>query len=244
MHRFIGATLLILALVVSYGLAQAEDEHLYRAAMMYGHNGTEWEKAQLDSNGNLKIVNGSGSGYWIAEGRGAAGTPSGGVMTVQGASSMTALKVDGSAVTQPVSIATMPSTPVTGNFWQDTQPVSIASMPTTPVTGTFYPDTQPISGTVSTDLNPASSVLSGQKDVETAGTELVIAESAAILSVTVKAKHTNTGYIYVGPSGVSSTTGYILSKDEAVTVDADNLADVYVDCSVNGEGISYIAVVK
>jgi hypothetical protein len=32
--------------------------------------------------------------------------------------------VDGSGVTQPVSIATMPSTPVTGTFWQATQPVS------------------------------------------------------------------------------------------------------------------------
>jgi hypothetical protein len=36
-------------------------------------------------------------------GTGTAGTPSGGVVTVQGAASMTAIKVDGSAVTQPVS---------------------------------------------------------------------------------------------------------------------------------------------
>lgn len=36
---------------------------------------------------------------------GTAGTPSADVLTVQGAASMTALKVDGSAVTQPVSIA-------------------------------------------------------------------------------------------------------------------------------------------
>lgn len=40
-----------------------------------------------------------------------------------------ALKVDGSAVTQPVSLATAPTTPVTGTFWQPTQPVSLASMP-------------------------------------------------------------------------------------------------------------------
>lgn len=38
---------------------------------------------------------------------------------------------------------------VTGTFWQTTQPVSIATMPSTPVTGTFYPATQPISGAVS-----------------------------------------------------------------------------------------------
>ncbi len=55
---------------------------------------------------------------------------------------------NGSAVTQPVSIATMPTTPVTGTFWQATQPVSIASMPSTPVTGTFWQTTQPVSGTI------------------------------------------------------------------------------------------------
>lgn len=42
---------------------------------------------------------------------------------------------------------------VTGTFWQATQPVSIASMPSTPVTGTFWPITQPISGTVTANLS-------------------------------------------------------------------------------------------
>lgn len=45
---------------------------------------------------------------------GTAGTPSADVLTVQGTTGMTALKVDGSAVTQPVS----------GTFWPATQPVS------------------------------------------------------------------------------------------------------------------------
>ena len=39
---------------------------------------------------------------------GTAGTPSSDVLTVQGAASMTALKVDGSAVTQPVSASSLP----------------------------------------------------------------------------------------------------------------------------------------
>lgn len=47
---------------------------------------------------------------------GTAGTPSADVITIQGITSMTAVKVDGSAVTQPVS----------GTFWQATQPVSNA----------------------------------------------------------------------------------------------------------------------
>lgn len=44
---------------------------------------------------------------------GTAGTPSSDVITVQGITSMTALKVDGSGVTQPVSLASVPSHPVT-----------------------------------------------------------------------------------------------------------------------------------
>jgi hypothetical protein len=104
-----------------------------------------------------------------------------------------AAKVDGSAVTQPVSIASMPSTPVTGTFWQATQPVSgtfwqatqpvsgtfwqatqpvsIASMPSTPVTGTFWQATQPISGTVTA--------------IQATGTNLhVVVDSAPTTAVT------------------------------------------------------------
>ena len=49
--------------------------------------------------------------------------------------------------TVPISLATAPTTPVTGAFFQTTQPVSIATAPTTPVTGTFFQTTQPISAT-------------------------------------------------------------------------------------------------
>ncbi len=52
--------------------------------------------------------------------------------------------------TQPVSIATMPTTPVTGTFWQATQPVSgtVSVSGSVAVTGTFWQATQPVSGTV------------------------------------------------------------------------------------------------
>jgi len=85
---------------------------------------------------------------------------------------------DSFPATQPVSIASMPSTPVTGTFWQTTQPVSgavavtnfpatqnvqvingvlnpvrvsatVTNLPVTqPVSGTFFPAIQPVSGTV------------------------------------------------------------------------------------------------
>ena len=64
------------------------------------------------------------------------------------------------AASIPVSLASNQSAiGVTGTFWQTTQPVSIATMPTTavtiasmpstPVTGAFWQTTQPVSGSVS-----------------------------------------------------------------------------------------------
>ena len=65
--------------------------------------------------------------------------------------------------TQPVSIAGTVTVdgsgvtqPVSGTFWQATQPVSIASMPITPVTGTFWQATQPVSGTFWQATQPVS----------------------------------------------------------------------------------------
>ena len=60
------------------------------------------------------------------------------------------------AETQPISVASMPSTPVTGTFWQSTQPVSLATAPSTPVTGTFWQSTQPVSGTFWQATQPVS----------------------------------------------------------------------------------------
>lgn len=77
---------------------------------------------------------------------GTAGFASPDVITVQGVTSMTPLKTDGSGVTQPisgtvsvdnfpeggteVSVSNFPATqPVSGTFWQATQPVSLAAAP-------------------------------------------------------------------------------------------------------------------
>jgi hypothetical protein len=143
----------------------------------------------LDASGNLKTTatggGGGGGASTIADGADTAegtttdvaivtdiaGTVSGklrGVVKIFASvwdSANGRMKVDGSTVTQPVSIAA--SVPVTGTFYQTTQPVSgsisftapqhvivdtapttavtIATMPSTPVTGTFWQSTQPVS---------------------------------------------------------------------------------------------------
>jgi len=85
-------------------------------------------------------------------------------------------------------------------------------------------------------------VYNGQNDVTTAGTREVLAGAQALKSgVTIKAKGDNTGDIYVGDSSVSSSNGFILDAGELVFIEVDNLSDVYIDSSVNGDGVSYIA---
>ena len=66
--------------------------------------------------------------------------------------------------------------------------------------------------------------------------------SATCQSITVKAKATNTGLIYVGGSTVTSSTGFILSAGDSVSMETNNLDDIYLDSSVNGEGVSFLYV--
>ena len=87
-----------------------------------------------------------------------------------------------------------------------------------------------------------TTIYHGQKTVTTAGTEVALAASQAILSgVRIKALAANTGDIYVGANPVTSSTGFVLDAGEEVFVEVANLATVYIDSSVNGEGVSYIA---
>jgi hypothetical protein len=57
----------------------------------------------LVATGNGLFVQPGGSTTWTATGSGSAGTPASGVLTVQGITSMTALKVDGTGGTFPIS---------------------------------------------------------------------------------------------------------------------------------------------
>ena len=45
--------MIVVALILMTGIARAEDEHLFNAAMLYGYNGTEWKKVAKDANGNI-----------------------------------------------------------------------------------------------------------------------------------------------------------------------------------------------
>tara|TARA_R110000868_G_scaffold145660_1_gene365979 strand:- start:814 stop:1137 length:324 start_codon:yes stop_codon:yes gene_type:complete len=88
-----------------------------------------------------------------------------------------------------------------------------------------------------------SGIGDGVTTVTTAGTDVVLASSTAAKWVIVQAQTDNTGWIAVGATGVDATvatgTGILLGAGESITLPIDNLADIFIDSTVSGEGVRY-----
>ena len=89
-------------------------------------------------------------------------------------------------------------------------------------------------------------LLSGAKTVAVAGTaEAMVGASQRVKSVVIIAKSGNTNQVYVGGSDVDSATNGGLAAGESITVEAVawlDLADIYLDVAVNGEGVDFYSV--
>lgn len=83
----------------------------------------------------------------------------------------------------------------------------------------------------------------GVKTVSTVGTDEVLAASTACKWVIIQAQTDNTGAVAVGATGVDATiatgNGIILYAGDSITLQTDNLNDVYVDALIAGEGVRY-----
>lgn len=147
--------------------------------------------------------------------------------------------------------------PVTGTFFQATQPVSNAgtfavqaaqsgTWNVTNVSGTVSlptgASTEATLSTLQTQTAVPTTIFDGLTNVTTAGTRVVLAASQAVKGVTIKARSTNTGIIYVGNASVASTNGLQLKAGESVAMAIANLNTVNIDSSVNGEGVTYLGV--
>jgi len=85
----------------------------------------------------------------------------------------------------------------------------------------------------------------GVTTVTTAGTDVVLAASTAAKAIMIQAQTDNTSAVAVGATGVDATvatgTGILLyAGDWTPWIPIDNLADIYIDSLVNGEGVRYI----
>lgn len=83
----------------------------------------------------------------------------------------------------------------------------------------------------------------GRETVDSAGTAQAIASSTAAKVVIITAETDNTGVIVVGGSTVvaslSTRRGTPLLAGDSVTLEIDNLADVYIDSTVTGDGVTF-----
>jgi hypothetical protein len=88
------------------------------------------------------------------------------------------------------------------------------------------------------------SAISGKKTVTAAGTAEALGSVSLQGPIMIKALIANTGYIYVGNDGagdVASTNGLELAAGDAVVFDwIGSLANIIIDSSVNGEGVSWL----
>ena len=96
-----------------------------------------------------------------------------------------------------------------------------------------------ITGNIS--ISPLTTVYNGFKTVPT-GTAEAIAASQAISSITIKALSTNTVSIYVGATGVTTSTGFELEAGDSISLDIDNSADVFVISGSASQVIRFIGV--
>jgi len=83
-----------------------------------------------------------------------------------------------------------------------------------------------------------STITSGEND--TVGTSAeVLTSSTACKHVDIMAAVANTGIIYVGGSGVTTATGIALYAGDVYSIDIDDLNDVYVIATEDGENVQY-----
>lgn len=95
-------------------------------------------------------------------------------------------------------------------------------------------------GPVSTSEVLPTAVSNDKVIIATAGTRVQM-PTFSCKAVVIKALPTNSGLIYVGSSTVASTNGFILSASESVSLDIDNTNHIWLDCSVSGDGVTYMA---
>jgi len=156
-----------------------------------------------------------------------------------------------------VSVTNFPATqPVSGTVavsnFPATQPISAVSLPL-PTGAATNAELITINTTLGTPLQaggtiavsnfpsttPPAAPFSGQQT--STGTAVAIAASQALaVGVIIQAKSTNTSSVYVGPSGVTTSTGFELQPGQATSTAVNNLNAVYVISITSGDGICYI----
>lgn len=87
--------------------------------------------------------------------------------------------------------------------------------------------------------------ISGQTTVPNAGTAVTLGSFSVSGPILIKALDTNTGVMVVGDDGTGDVTvsnGHRLLAGDMVIMQLGNLKSIYIDASVNGEGVSWLKI--
>ncbi len=210
-------------------------EHAVMRAMVGSSDGLTGVIVLTDSSGRI-----------VSVGAGVAGTPAGGVLSVQGVASGTALPISAASLPLPSGAATAAAqaieitalgTLLTTTAFQARLPVSGQALMAASVPVTLASN----QSTIAVSVAPPSTPYNGQNTIASAGTREALASSQVLgQGVWVKALTTNGGLMFVGGSTVSAGNGYPLAAGESVFVPTANLASVYIDAATTGNGVAYL----
>jgi hypothetical protein len=85
-----------------------------------------------------------------------------------------------------------------------------------------------------------SSITGGKNSTVGTSAERITASGTPCKHVDIMAHIDNTGIIYVGGSTVTNSTGIALYAGDVYSVDIDDVSDIYVMASVDGEDVAYV----
>lgn len=89
-------------------------------------------------------------------------------------------------------------------------------------------------------------MISGQKTVTTAGSAEILGTQLIVGPLIIKALDTNTGVVAIGNDGANDVTldnGYRLQAgDSIILAFVTALSTIYLDSSVNGEGVCWMSL--
>lgn len=85
--------------------------------------------------------------------------------------------------------------------------------------------------------------MSGQKTVTTAGTAVQLTTTDLTVTLMVKALDTNTGIVAIGNDGsddVTMNNGMRLDAGDVAIFNLVQMSEIYLDSTVNGEGVCWL----
>ena len=108
--------------------------------------------------------------------------------------------------------------------------------------GTIVPGVVPLGGCVAGGncagpMGAGAAIYSGQQTC--AASAAALPSQTLANGVVVTAKSTNTGTVYVGPLGVTSSTGYPLAAGQSISYAVANLSSVYIVDSVTTDAVAF-----